>query len=341
MRQANSFQKLYRKGFTLVELLVVIGIIALLISILLPSLNKAREAARRVKCLSNMRQIALAMNMFTQDNNGLMPGQGLASKYYKVNKFSMGTYIPANQSEVIGMANWISYSRATDPINPSMATGNTPGSIGDQNITMSGLARYLGSKPGVASTPETQNSMSPQLDSLYRCPSDKLEGRYADTLGGPQKVYRYSYAANKLFMNTIAAPDTTNVPAALTANMATGDRLGGKFNGRLSSIKDSSNRILLVCEDGKAIDDGSWTPAPYNSPFNGVTGQATELLSSYHDGNNNQTVLRGASAGSSTGGATNCRSNVVMIDGHGEFLTRKEAFSQIHTGNPYVDPTNW
>lgn len=68
-----------RSAFTLVELLVVIGIIALLISILLPSLNAARESARLIKCSSNLRSIGQGVAIYVSEYKGMLP----PSNYYK------------------------------------------------------------------------------------------------------------------------------------------------------------------------------------------------------------------------------------------------------------------
>ena len=63
-------------AFTLVELLVVIGIIALLIGILLPALSKARKAAQEVKCMSNIRQLCIGMTLYADSHRGAIPADG-------------------------------------------------------------------------------------------------------------------------------------------------------------------------------------------------------------------------------------------------------------------------
>jgi prepilin-type N-terminal cleavage/methylation domain-containing protein/prepilin-type processing-associated H-X9-DG protein len=69
-----SMNRAKRSGFTLVELLVVIGIIAVLLGILLPMLGKSRESANRVACASNLKQFYYAIMMYTADNQQTLPG---------------------------------------------------------------------------------------------------------------------------------------------------------------------------------------------------------------------------------------------------------------------------
>ncbi len=157
-----------RIGFSLIELLVVISIIALLIALLLPAIKRAREAARLVQCLSNVRQIGISFHAYAADNKNRAPG------YMEPPMSTLGGAFTAwlrNESD------W-----------PAQVFGATSSRhkayITDQGFIGGNSARD--NNPAVGSAnPRKVNPYLQHAETIFRCPSDIGEinprGSFGDT----------------------------------------------------------------------------------------------------------------------------------------------------------------
>ena len=229
-----------RKAFTLVELLVVIGIIALLISILLPALNRAREQAKMVQCLSNLRQIGAAMSMHAVDHKNHVPLAGY-----------LWTHAPNNPSSTpLGMH---------DPGQQLFSYWGDPSRGGRAALAPLpfALAGYLGKPTPVTSLQDYANSNAMRI---FTCPSnvDQIQGglnsiqagnfltNYADGYSAP--AIPTSYAFNEAIVGWSDWPTPNN------ASMTDHNRL----RGNLARVKHPADMLMAADGNPRDLAYDSW-----------------------------------------------------------------------------------
>jgi prepilin-type N-terminal cleavage/methylation domain-containing protein/prepilin-type processing-associated H-X9-DG protein len=299
-----------RRGFTLIELLVVIAIIAVLIALLLPAVQKVREAAARMSCSNNLHQIGLAMHSY-HDANGRLP----------LGQLSQGapnglTPTPA-WSWCIMIAPYVEQGNLFNALAPDL--------INVRNETAPGMPA------GTPPLPSSSNHLDRGL-SVFLCPSDgngPTNNAFATTIGGqPMTGYgKSNYVINRRVLGPGAQLPTNdgNAVSSLTLTQIT----DGTSNVILAGERDYVNNVagvMLRVGSTASFEGRAGYGINKKNPANPPNG--TAAANSYNE--------RLGFTSLHTGGC-----NFLRCDGGVWFITDGVAAdpSQIHSANP-LDPAN-
>ena len=170
---------LKRKSFTLIELLVVIAIIAILASLLLPSLSKARETAKGIKCTSNLKQVGLGIVSYTIDRNGWLPNY--SKKWSHEIALNMGYKEGAHALAAPGSRflcdNKDHFSMAC--YTPTIFSGNSPFHCPSANLVGRAIPTRTSYSPTLGATNATSEA---QMREIFKGKSPGFIETYGDSV---------------------------------------------------------------------------------------------------------------------------------------------------------------